>query len=289
MWRTGFDAPACSTIYLDRPMRNHTLMQTIARANRVFGAKVNGLIVDYVGIFRDLQKALAIYGAGPRGELRPGERPIEDKDALVARLGEALAEAEAFCAECGVDVGQLLQQGVFEHIRLMDDAVEKIILNDEYKSKYISLATNVDRLFRAILPDTRAGEFGPRRKLLVVLADKIRSLSSPVDISAIAGPVEALLDASTSARPFAAIGEPSTRYDLSRIDLADEFRRLVDEYNAGSLNIEAFFEALVAFTQRLSEEERRAVSENLTEEELAIFDLLVRPGPRLTKKLSQKT
>jgi type I restriction enzyme R subunit len=57
MWRTGFDAPACSTLYLDRPMRNHTLMQTIARANRVFGEKVNGLIVDYVGIFRELQRA----------------------------------------------------------------------------------------------------------------------------------------------------------------------------------------------------------------------------------------
>ncbi|MDI6784928.1 MAG: HsdR family type I site-specific deoxyribonuclease, partial [bacterium] len=64
MWMTGFDAPACSTIYLDKPMRNHTLMQTIARANRVFRDKVNGLIVDYVGVFRDLQKALAIYGSG---------------------------------------------------------------------------------------------------------------------------------------------------------------------------------------------------------------------------------
>ena len=63
MWMTGFDAPSCSTIYLDRPMRNHTLMQTIARANRVFPEKENGLIVDYIGVFRDLEKALAIYGA----------------------------------------------------------------------------------------------------------------------------------------------------------------------------------------------------------------------------------
>ncbi|MEZ5374380.1 MAG: hypothetical protein R2704_16980 [Microthrixaceae bacterium] len=69
MWMTGFDAPAVSTIYLDRPMRNHTLMQTIARANRVFPDKDNGMIVDYVGVFRNLEKALAIYGsanAGPR-------------------------------------------------------------------------------------------------------------------------------------------------------------------------------------------------------------------------------
>lgn len=62
MWITGFEVPSCSTIYLDKPMKNHTLMQTIARANRVWRDKQNGLIVDYVGVFRNLQKALAIYG-----------------------------------------------------------------------------------------------------------------------------------------------------------------------------------------------------------------------------------
>ena len=72
MWMTGFDVPSCSTIYLDKPMRNHTLMQTIARANRVFRDKVNGLIVDYVGVFRNLQKALAIYGDRPGRRREPG-------------------------------------------------------------------------------------------------------------------------------------------------------------------------------------------------------------------------
>ena len=67
MWMTGFDVPSCSTIYLDKPMRNHTLMQTIARANRVFPGKHSGLIVDYVGVFRNLQKALAIYGSASGG------------------------------------------------------------------------------------------------------------------------------------------------------------------------------------------------------------------------------
>ncbi len=68
MWMTGFDVPSCSTLYLDRPMRNHSLMQTIARANRVFPEKENGLIVDYVGIFRRLEAALAIYAAARDGE-----------------------------------------------------------------------------------------------------------------------------------------------------------------------------------------------------------------------------
>lgn len=95
MWITGFDVPSCSTIYLDKPMRNHTLMQTIARANRVFGGKVNGLIVDYVGVFRDLQKALAIYGGGAGG----GGGPVEDKEELVDRLRQAIVDTTAFCEE----------------------------------------------------------------------------------------------------------------------------------------------------------------------------------------------
>ena len=73
MWITGFDVPSCSTIYLDKPMKNHTLMQTIARANRVWRDKQNGLIVDYVGVFRNLQKALAIYGTA-QGGAKPARR-----------------------------------------------------------------------------------------------------------------------------------------------------------------------------------------------------------------------
>ena len=96
MWMTGFDVPSCSTIYLDKPMRNHTLMQTIARANRVFGEKVNGLIVDYIGVFRDLQRALAIYGSAAGGEAGAGEMPVETKQALVEQLREAIQDTRGF-------------------------------------------------------------------------------------------------------------------------------------------------------------------------------------------------
>ncbi len=78
MWLNGFDAPSCSTIYLDKPMRNHTLMQTIARANRVFPGKHSGVIVDYANVFASLEKALAIYGAG-----KGGKSPVKDKQQLV--------------------------------------------------------------------------------------------------------------------------------------------------------------------------------------------------------------
>src|SRR5690606_16554971 len=80
MWLTGFDAPATSTIYLDKPMRNHTLMQTIARANRVVAGKQAGEIIDYIGVFRNLQDALALYGSGYGGGVEPGDLPVEAKE-----------------------------------------------------------------------------------------------------------------------------------------------------------------------------------------------------------------
>ena len=106
MWMTGFDVPSCSTIYLDRPMRNHTLMQTIARANRVFPEKENGLIVDYVGVFRR-------SGAGARrlrGRARRARRAtdiIRDKAALVGELEEEIAELVEFADRWDVDLDAL--------------------------------------------------------------------------------------------------------------------------------------------------------------------------------------
>jgi type I restriction enzyme R subunit len=102
MWLTGFDAPSCSTVYLDKPMRNHTLMQTIARANRVFPGKHSGAIVDYANVFTSLEKALAIYGAG-----KAGVNPVKDKAQLVAALREAVDAVTEFCSEHGVDLAAM--------------------------------------------------------------------------------------------------------------------------------------------------------------------------------------
>ncbi|MEZ4499878.1 MAG: hypothetical protein R2839_07310 [Thermomicrobiales bacterium] len=99
MWMTGFDVPSLSTIYLDKPLRHHTLMQTIARANRVFAGKVNGLIVDYIGIFKNLEKALAIYAAGTNGDT-----PIRPKTELLEKLRAARQEAAAFLEARGVSL-----------------------------------------------------------------------------------------------------------------------------------------------------------------------------------------
>ena len=88
MWLTGFDVPSLSTLYLDKPLQAHTLMQAIARANRVKEGKNNGLIVDYCGILKNLRKALATFaghtGGGPIGG---GEGEGPEVDATYCRNG----------------------------------------------------------------------------------------------------------------------------------------------------------------------------------------------------------
>jgi type I restriction enzyme R subunit len=252
MWMTGFDAPAVSTIYLDKPMKNHTLMQTIARANRVFGEKVNGLIVDYVGVFRDLQKALAIYGSASGGGVEPGECPIQKKEELVAALRQAITDATAFCTERGVSLEPILKADGFRRVAFLDDAaanlvdkqvvaavddsVEKIIVNDELKKKYLSHSGQVVRLYKAILPDPTANEFAPVKTCLAVLADKIRSFLDEANIDDLMEKVGELLDESIATVGYIIHAtEESSLIDLSQID----FNALQQRFNKGRKRTEA--------------------------------------------------
>ncbi|MBI5375521.1 MAG: type I restriction endonuclease subunit R [Candidatus Schekmanbacteria bacterium] len=331
MWMTGFDVQSLSTIYLDKPMKNHTLMQTIARANRVFRNKTNGLIVDYIGIFRELQKALAIYGSGAGGGIRTGDTPIKPKDELIKELEQALADTEQFLKERGIDSEKIIKANKLEKIKLLVDAVDAILINDESKNRYLFLAGVVKKFFKAILPDTKANKFYERCALLNAIAEKIRSMTEETDISVVTGKIEKILDDSIEAEGYVIEqlyeddGEPY-RIDLSKIDLEalrkkfakehkhiqveilkwkinskltkmvrlnktridflEKFQSLLDEYNSGAVNIESFFDELLEFAQNLNEEDKRGIAESLSEEELAVFDLLKKPD--INKKESQQ-
>ncbi len=325
MWITGFDVPTCSTIYLDKPMRAHTLMQTIARANRVSPGKESGLIVDYVGIFRALQKALAIYARPTAGGEASGD-PIETKSLLVAALRQSLAEAQQFCEARGIDLPAIARSAGYERIGRIDDAIEAILHTEADKKHYLQLASRVARLFKAILPDPVTNELAPLSILVAYLAATIKAKTDPPDISLAMGDVESLLNDSIATegyhigpvtRPEALInlseidfetlhqkfaeGHKHTqaeklrrliegklaemlRMNPSRLDFADKFQKLIEEYNAGSKNVEELFAELVKFARELTDEEKRGVSEGLSEEELALFDILTKPEPVLSKK-----
>jgi type I restriction enzyme R subunit len=307
-------------------------MQTIARANRVAPGKIAGLIVDYVGVFRDLQNALKIYAAPKAGSAGNAvDNPIEDKQALVEALRTLIADARAYCESKGVDVGGIQRASRFERVKLLDDAVEALIATKEEKKAFLFKANQVVRVYKAILPDKAANEVAYDAVIFGVLAQKIRSLSAPADISEVMREVEELLDESIATEGYiiaAPVGqelesaglvnlseldlealtkrfESSThkrtevekltgliehrlkhliKLNHSRMDYLEQFQAMIDEYNSGSQNIEAFFAQLREFTRSLTKEEQRHVAQGLSEEELAIFDILTKPEPTLTKQ-----
>jgi type I restriction enzyme R subunit len=317
MWITGFDVPSCSTLYLDKPMRNHTLMQTIARANRVYPDKVSGLIVDYAGVFRNLERALAIYGGGSSGD-----KPVQDKAELVAALRQALGETRGLCQEQRVNLAAIHAADGFDRVGLLDDAVESLVASEKIKSRYLDMANTVQRLYKAVLPDPDARTFSAEVNPVKVIADKIRALTPPADISMVMQQVEGLLDRSIATQSYVIregsiskgdealidlsgfdfealaerfkIGHKRTineqlkgtvaqklmamvRLNRTRMDYLERFQAMIDAYNSGSLNAEEFFQQLMTFAKSLNEEEQRGVGEQLNEEELALFDLLTKP------------
>ena len=328
MWITGFDVPSISTVYLDKPMKNHTLMQTIARANRRADGKTSGVIVDYVGVFQNLQKALAVYAGAGAGGAGPGEgaKPIADKQALVEALEAELAKADAFNAPLGVSSQAILDAKGLARNTLIAAAVEVMIAPDERRREFLRLCGNVVKAYKALLPDERAAPYLGPVAVLHTLSDAVKAKLGPADISAISAKIAALLDEKIEGvailTPIVEGDRAEGRVDLSDIDfeklaslfavtpklaaeqlreaaeekaedmaranptrkaLVERLEELVAEYNAGSIDAEAFFKALQEFVADLDEEETRAAREGLSEDELAIFDLLTKPAPVLTK------
>ena len=322
MWLTGFDAPNCSTVYLDKPMRNHTLMQTIARANRVYPGKQSGLIVDYANVFASLEKALAIYGKGAGGEM-----PVRDKKALADELRYAVNDANVYCLEHGVALAEIenMPTANFAQAGAIQTAADRLMAPETIKRDFLALEALVSSLYRAVKPDPVAVEFAQRCGCLAAIAACIRTVSEPPDISHIMQGIQSLLDESIAAEPFkirqttenyaqidlskinfealrkrfenkkpsntdverlkAAVRaqlERMVRLNPTRADYLQKFQELIEGYNSGSRNIEEVFKELLALSLILTDEQTRHVREHLSEEELTIFDILTRPAPELT-------
>lgn len=320
MWLTGFDAPMCSTVYLDKPMRNHTLMQTIARANRVFPGKHSGMIVDYANVFASLERALAIYGAG-----KDGKTPVKDKKKLVSDLRKAVEMATAFCASHQVVLPAIeqLPAGNLQRLQKVADAVDALISPDPLRREFFGHERIVTTLYGAVKPDPAVLEFSGRVACICAIADAIRVKlnPNPADISKVMGDIGKLLDASITGadipdKPAPAINlskidfealakrfkeskhkntdlevlkgairaqlERLIRLNKTRADFQEKFEELIDSYNAGSRNIEQLFEELLKLSRSLSDEQQRHVRENMSEEELVVFDILTRPAPELS-------
>lgn len=328
MWMTGFDVPSCATIYLDKPMRNHTLMQTIARANRVFREKENGLIVDYIGIFRNLEHALSIYGSADDTGLHPDEKPIESRAGQVAQLEVLIEEAIDFCTSIGIDIYAILHaSSYYERLTLLKDVGEIILQNDDTHDTFMRYVEAIIKGIDAIKPRREASLFIPYQQVFVTIVRVVNNVMriTPETLEDVAKDISEVLDDSVMTVNWAIRNAPSQElFDLSKIDFdalkrrfeegrkhtsierlrlatnrslrqmiernqtrisyLETFNAMIENYNAGSMGVDEVFNQLLRLVDAIHEEEHRHIQEGLTEEELAVFDLLVRPKKTLSDR-----
>ena len=331
MWLTGFDVECLSTLYLDKPMRAHTLVQAIARANRCYPGKDFGLIVDYNGMLKSLREALAKYALGDTGnEEDEVVAPIEER---VRALVQVIEATEAYLLELGFDVGRLHGAKGFDRVEALADGVEAIldpgkkakseVKNsgpDETRRRFEILARVVLIRFKALLMEPAAFLYAERHDNIEAIYKKLSERRDTADVTELLKELHRIVNLAIRTQPLDNIAEPlAPRYfDLSQIDLErlkDEFAKkvkrkatalqdireileaelakmlaqnparmdyhkryeqIIAEYNRDKdqASIELTFAQLLDLEKSLDEEQRRAARENLSEEELALFDLL---------------
>jgi type I restriction enzyme R subunit len=316
MWLTGFDVECLSTLYIDKPMRAHTLMQAIARANRVYPGKDFGLIVDYNGMLKSLREALAQYALGDDGEAEI-VAPIEER---VAALADAISVTEAHLRGLDFEPDALAGTKGFTRIELLKDAVEAVYTTDESKRRYEILCRVVFSRFKALLVEPSALLYAERHDNLDAVYKKLSERRDTADVTELLKLLHRIVNTAIASHGPGGDQANGLTVDLSQINmekLRDEFaskvkrkatviediRQIVEDKLAQMLaanplrmnyekkyqeiiaaynqdkdraTVEDTFAKLLDLAHSLNAEQHRAVEEGLSEDQLALFDLLLR-------------
>lgn len=316
MWLTGFDVESLSTLYIDKPMKAHTLMQAIARANRRYPGKDFGLIVDYNGMLKSLREAMAQYALGDEGD--GGEEIVAPIEERVQALIEAIEATESHVLALGFEMKNLLGTQGFARIKGIADAVDAVYHSDESKRRFEILARQVFIRFKALLMEPTVFAYAERHDNIEAIYKKLTERRDTADVTGLLKELHRIVNDAIRAQAPGDDQAEGLSYDLSRIDLQklrDEFakkvrrkatalqdiRELVEQQLAKMLKrnpqrmdfykryqeivadynrekdrvtIEETFAKLMALSESLDEEQRRAAEEGLSEDELALFDLL---------------
>jgi len=317
MWLTGFDVECLATLYIDKPMKTHSLMQAIARANRVYPGKDCGVIVDYNGMLKSLREALAQYALGEEEDGSGGTivAPIEE---LVAALLQAIEAAENHLLALGFDPVRLRGATGFARIEALRDAVDALYTSDEAKRRFEIMARQVFIRFKALLMEPGAFAYAERHDNIETIYKKLQEKRDTADVTEVLKALHRIVNEAIRAAAPGDDHAAGLKVDLSRIDfgkLRDEFatkvRRkhaalqdirdvveqklaqmlarnpmrmdyyktyqvIIADYNREKdrVTVEETFARLMDLASRLDAEERRAAEEGLSDDELALFDLL---------------
>ena len=316
MWLTGFDVKCLSCLYLDKPLKAHTLMQTIARANRVNEGKSNGLIIDYIGIVKALRKALADYTAniGSNG----GDEPTVDKDELIARIIDIIENAKIFLDEHNFELAKLINALDFMKLSLIQTAANAVCETIENKKTFSTYATELKRLIKY----TNRGDIEPSTRkeyeAIDAIYKELQKKRSRIDITDLSVEINSIIseyleidyetvndkscwnisaiDFDRLRQEFAKVKKKNLMMkDLkeiieqkldclllnsqNRINYYERYQKIITDYNSEQdrANIEKTFMDLMNLVKSLEQEEKRYVREGFeSDEELSLYDMLFR-------------
>ena len=181
MWLTGFDVKSLSCLYLDKPMKAHTLMQTIARANRVAEGKENGLVIDYVGIVKALRKALADYTTEGRGT--GGTDPTVDKQELIKYIQKIMGTACAFLKERGFELEKLIEAQGFDKLPLLLDAADAVCECAETRKTFCTYVTTISNHWKYLDREDISEEMKAYKEAIIAIYHELQKKRSSADIT----------------------------------------------------------------------------------------------------------
>ena len=223
MWLTGFDVKSLSCLYIDKPMKAHTLMQTIARANRVAEGKTNGLIIDYIGIVKALRQALADYTANPEGE--SGNDPTIDKKELIKHVHETIAAATAFLGEHEFELKKLIEEDNFFKLCLLKEAANAMCASAETRKTYCTYATTLLKLWKYLDREDITQEMKQHKDAMEAIYKELQKKRRHADITDLSVAINDIVNEHLQIEgTMVAESDTSRRFDISGINF-DLLRR----------------------------------------------------------------
>ncbi len=231
MWITGFDVPSISTIYLDKPIKGHTLMQTIARANRVYDdEKENGLIVDFGNVYKQLEEAYSIYGEGTSGGQGGDDKPTKNIDELASELSVAITTTCAYLSERGFKIEQLFNASPLDRLSFIQEAINSVCLNETSRAKFEVNARNVANKYKALYPEEEVKQFTQQYNAIDAIYSGLNKEVKKADITELMKKLQELVGESIQI-----ISDPD-REDIF-IDLSDlNFEKLRELFEKQPMN-----------------------------------------------------
>ncbi|MCH4184480.1 MAG: type I restriction endonuclease subunit R [Eggerthellaceae bacterium] len=224
MWLTGFDVKPLGTMYFDKPLKAHTLMQAIARANRVSEGKSNGLIVDYIGVVKALREALADYTANPGGSQTD---PVVDKEVLIARIEELTTALDAFLGEQGFDLKTLVYASGFGKIAAIKAGANAVSCSDEVKKRFGIMARELFKMFKFVARKEVSQSANVKHDAINAIYNEAMKRRDVADTGDIMVELQRIVDDHIVVERSDEAEKMGTRFDIGGID----FDRLRQEFS----------------------------------------------------------